>query len=104
MSYIFIHFSTLQPATLSRACQYKDSSGKYHEAQWVPSKVEDIQYKPSYNMGPRSVLPILISGSHINSNDDRIICPMLWGMIPPWHQVCSTFAIQYICIIFYLFV
>lgn len=77
---------TLQPKILSRACQYKDSSGKYQQVPWVPSKIEDIQYNPSCNMGPRSVLPILISGSHINDENERILCPMLWGMIPPWNQ------------------
>ncbi|XP_051172204.1 abasic site processing protein HMCES isoform X2 [Leptopilina boulardi] len=37
-------------------------------------------------MGPRTVLPILISGSHLNNENERILYPMLWGMIPPWNQ------------------
>ncbi|XP_043463459.1 abasic site processing protein HMCES [Leptopilina heterotoma] len=77
---------TFEPETLSRACQYKDSSGKYRQAPWIPSKNEDIEYKPSCNKGPRSVLPILMSGSQINNENERILCPMMWGMIPPWTQ------------------
>ena len=77
----------MQPETLSRACQYKDSSGKYCRAKWIPSEVDDIIYKPSYNAGPRSVLPVLTTDFHMNNSEERIIRPMLWGMIPPWHQV-----------------
>lgn len=76
----------MDPDTLRCACGYKDISGKYQKPTWAKTELE---YIPSYNMGPQDVLPCLVSGSHFEEKgeEERILCAMMWGMIPPWHQV-----------------
>ncbi|CAH4034734.1 abasic site processing protein HMCES [Pieris brassicae] len=46
------------------------------------------EYTPSYNIAPTDVTPILISASKFKNaaQTSRIIKPMMWGIIPPWHK------------------
>ncbi|CAK9797589.1 Abasic site processing protein HMCES [Anthophora quadrimaculata] len=74
---------SLNPDTLCRACDYKDATGKRRTTSWTKS---DVQYVPSTNIGPKDVLPCLVSGSHFQKEDERVLCSMMWSMIPPWHE------------------
>lgn len=53
---------------------------------------ESLVYKPSHNIAPSEVTPVLVSGAHFdkssnNGNDQRqCLVPMVWGMIPFWHK------------------
>lgn len=47
------------------------------------------QYQPSYNVAPTNVTPVLVSAKHFDdttNSSDRLIVPMMWGMIPFWHR------------------
>ena len=79
--------SFLAPEDLSCSCKYSDEAGKECEVPWVPNKFQSVNFTPSYNMGPRDIVPCLVAGSHFNNESERVLCPMMWGMIPPWHQV-----------------
>lgn len=82
---IYIHFySSLNPDTLCRACDYKNAAGKRCTTSWAKS---DIEYVPSTNIGPKDVLPCIVAGSHYGKGDERVLCAMMWSMIPPWHEV-----------------
>ncbi|XP_020291769.1 embryonic stem cell-specific 5-hydroxymethylcytosine-binding protein [Pseudomyrmex gracilis] len=74
---------SLDPDTLCYACEYKDANGKPRKLTWAKSELE---YIPSCNMGPQDILPCMASGSHFEEEEERVLCPMIWGMIPPWHQ------------------
>lgn len=76
----------MDPDNLCCACGYKDANGKQQKLTWAKTELE---YSPSYNMGPRDILPCVVSGSHFEKEGDenRVLCAMIWGMIPPWHQV-----------------
>ncbi|XP_047345648.1 abasic site processing protein HMCES isoform X2 [Vespa velutina] len=75
---------TLSKEKLSCACAYKDSSGEYHKVPWMDSS--ELVYVQSCNIGPRDIVPCVVAGTHLKNNQERILCPMLWGMIPPWHK------------------
>ncbi|XP_072015837.1 abasic site processing protein HMCES-like [Amphiura filiformis] len=62
--------------------------------QYTPKK-----YWPSYNLSPTQVMPVLVSSSHFdkqqNNNEsdtktqsvgERELCPMQWGLVPSWHK------------------
>ncbi|CAL7935816.1 unnamed protein product [Xylocopa violacea] len=74
---------TLNPDTLCRACGYKDAAGKRRTTSWTKS---DVEYVPSTNIGPKDVLPCVVAGSHFGKEDERVLCAMMWSMIPPWHE------------------
>ncbi|KAG7189822.1 hypothetical protein KM043_017482 [Ampulex compressa] len=74
---------TLDPDSLSGACEYRDTTGKRRKSVWTES---ELKYVPSFNMGPRDVLPCLVAGSHFGNQNEKVLCPMMWGMIPPWHE------------------
>lgn len=51
------------------------------------------KYVPSYNVAPTDITPVLVSKDHFYDEDDaknmvnnRIVVPMMWGMIPFWHK------------------
>jgi len=77
------------------ACGYKDANGKQRKLTWAKT---ELKYDPSYNMCPRDVLPCIASGSHFEGEkEERVLCPMTWGMIPPWHQASYNIkAIEYV--------
>lgn len=47
-----------------------------------------MDYRPSVNIAPTDVTPVVVSGSHFDQDaNSPVIYPMMWGMIPPWHKV-----------------
>ncbi|XP_012528075.1 abasic site processing protein HMCES [Monomorium pharaonis] len=75
---------SLNADTLCCACGYKDASGKQRKLTWVKT---ELKYDPSYNMCPRDVLPCIASGLHFEGEkEERVLCAMTWGVIPPWYQ------------------
>ncbi|GAB1866204.1 Abasic site processing protein HMCES [Camponotus japonicus] len=74
---------SLDPDTLCCACEYKDANGKQQKLTWAKT---DLKYTPSFNMGPQDVLPCMVSGSHFQEERERVLCAMIWGIIPPWHK------------------
>ncbi|XP_076171412.1 abasic site processing protein HMCES-like [Ptiloglossa arizonensis] len=74
---------SLNPDAVCHACDYKDATGKRRTTSWTDSEVE---YIPSFNIKPKDVLPCIVAGSHFGKKDDRVLCAMMWSMIPPWHE------------------
>ncbi|XP_076242479.1 abasic site processing protein HMCES-like [Calliopsis andreniformis] len=74
---------SLEPDTLSRVCEYKDGNGKRRTTTWAKS---DVEYVPSCNIGPKDALPCVVEGSQLGKDDERVLCAMMWSMIPPWHE------------------
>lgn len=73
---------------MQKACSFKDKvSGNYQLPQWASNIKKRQQYRPSHNVAPTDVTPILVSGSHFNGESERMLQPMMWGMIPIWHKV-----------------
>jgi len=50
---------------------------------------DNFEFKQSNNIAPTDVTPILVSGEEFVGCPSRILTPMIWGMIPPWHKVCK---------------
>ncbi|KAL4720484.1 hypothetical protein ACJJTC_004121 [Scirpophaga incertulas] len=69
------------------ACSYQNN-GTYVKPDWVPEYNDGKDYNPSYNIAPTDVTPVLISGNNFKntSKSSRILKPMMWGIIPPWHK------------------
>jgi hypothetical protein len=47
------------------------------------------EYHPSANIPPTSYTPVLLLQSHTEGEEEeeaRVIKPMMWGLIPPWHH------------------
>lgn len=82
----------MDPDTLCYACGYKDANGKQQELTWAKT---ELKYTPSFNMGPQDVLPCMVSGSHFEGEKERVLCAMIWGMIPPWHKVSEYIRASY---------
>ncbi|XP_034231873.1 abasic site processing protein HMCES isoform X2 [Thrips palmi] len=46
-----------------------------------------MDYRPSVNLAPTDITPVLVNASHFDHKDNEpVIYPMMWGMIPPWHK------------------
>ncbi|XP_014261812.1 embryonic stem cell-specific 5-hydroxymethylcytosine-binding protein [Cimex lectularius] len=75
-----------QPETYRSATGYFDpESGKYVRPDW--KDVDGHEFKSSTNVAPTDFTPVLIPGSIWEDvKTDRALQPMMWGMIPPWHQ------------------
>lgn len=92
--FLFLFLSIYGHCEIMKACSYKDkNNGKYKQVDWVDDKNTNRQYKPSTNLAPTDILPVLVSGAHFNNKSEKIIHPMVWGMIPPWHKVKKTIII-----------
>ncbi|XP_066592554.1 abasic site processing protein HMCES [Prorops nasuta] len=74
---------TLSPDDLSSACSYKNNNGKFVKVPWIRKGYE---YKECTNISPRDVVPCILSGEKVAMEDKRVLCPMLWSIIPPWIQ------------------
>lgn len=46
---------------LRRACAYRDRRGRPRQPEWVRAE----RYRPSYNKGPQSSGPVLLSRRHL---------------------------------------
>lgn len=70
---------------------YDAAQGCYIQPNWIDGSSSGMAYTPSTNIAPSEVLPVLISRGHHHSGttelSQRVIKPMIWGMIPPWHKV-----------------
>lgn len=73
---------------MQKACSYRDkNSGTYKLPQWASNAKNRQQYIPSHNVAPTDVTPVLVSGSYFSCESERMLQPMMWGMIPIWHKV-----------------
>ncbi|NXG35218.1 HMCES protein, partial [Dromaius novaehollandiae] len=70
---------------LRRACAYRDSRGRRRQPEWVNAD----RYQPSYNRGPQSHGPVLLSRRHFEKGADsseRVLTTMRWGLVPSWFK------------------
>lgn len=64
---------------------------KFLYPQWRQLN-DSLIYKPSHNIAPSEVTPVLVSGAHFDKSKNgvnahhRYLVPMVWGMIPFWHK------------------
>lgn len=122
---------TLEPDEIRKACKYKTTSDeskindKHTKPEWRHELNCGKTYKPSYNIAPTDITPVLVSAQHfdfdeedtsaiqieaddwsldsddhpneadprpntfanrLQSAEDRLLVPMMWGMVPFWHQ------------------
>ena len=85
--FIFI-CSTLAPDDVQKACCYKNpKTKKYEKPPWRDVSNGGRSYRPSHNVCPTDITPVIVSGSHFNMEESRVVQPMMWNLIPPWHKV-----------------
>lgn len=83
-------YRSLRATDVQCACAYKRANGINFQK---PDVVEEYnfgkEYAPSYNIAPTDVTPVIVSAGNFGAgeNDEQIIKPMMWGMVPPWHKV-----------------
>ncbi|XP_075146400.1 abasic site processing protein HMCES [Haematobia irritans] len=103
---------TLEPQEIVRACRYKkcnrpkklethdqyvkednNATDDFLQPEWRSEFNCGRKFVPSYNMAPADVTPVMVSKYHFYDDEDaksmennRVIVPMLWGMIPFWHK------------------
>lgn len=81
-------FSNLKRETYCKATSYKDRNEKtYRQPEWYDLNNNGLEFKQSNNIAPTEVTPILVSGEEFVGYPSRVLTPMVWGMIPPWHKV-----------------
>lgn len=81
---------TLEPKELESCCKYK----KNEESKPKPPRYRNEfncgkKYTPSFNVAPTDVTPVLVSAVHFDDSADsadRLLVPMMWGMVPRWHK------------------
>ncbi|XP_026686543.1 embryonic stem cell-specific 5-hydroxymethylcytosine-binding protein [Diaphorina citri] len=73
---------------IKASCQYNSAKACYETPQYKHLSNNDMDYAPSINCTPQSITPVLISSEHFKGESDvaNTLVPMLWGMIPPWHN------------------
>ncbi|KAJ2954810.1 hypothetical protein O0L34_g3119 [Tuta absoluta] len=77
---------SLDKEQLRCACSYKATGdGNYRKPDWIDEHNDGKQYTPSYNIAPTDVTPVLISSTE-EGQQRRMLKPMMWGIIPPWHK------------------
>lgn len=81
---------TLNPDEIKCACKYKL---KESEEKVLPTYRNEYNlkqnYKPSFNLSPMMLCPIIISSKHVDDSVDvaeRTILPALWSLIPRYHK------------------
>lgn len=106
-------FRTLEPDEVCQATTYKskaDKITKWKHPEWRNEYNCGREYQPSYNLAPTDISPVLISAAHFDSDtdsseqsfselkfdsdeecdvtdsSDQVLVPMMWGMIPFWHN------------------
>ncbi|NWH76185.1 HMCES protein, partial [Piaya cayana] len=70
---------------LRRACAYRDRRGRRRQPEWIHAE----RYQPSYNKGPQSRGPVLLSRRHLHQDADsseRVLMEMRWGLVPSWFK------------------
>lgn len=77
---------------IQNACSYKlKGSSRFVKPEWLPEHNAGKDYSPSHNIAPTDVTPVLVSSCKYDNatceKQGRVLKPMLWGVIPPWHKV-----------------
>lgn len=77
-----------------KATAYFDEvSKKYQQPEWLETDNCGLKFKPSTNIAPTDISPVLVSGAHYDKPQKRILQPMMWGLIPPWSKVLSPYLL-----------
>ncbi|CAI6347651.1 unnamed protein product [Macrosiphum euphorbiae] len=77
----------LRCETYCKATSYKKRKDTlYCQPEWHDEMNGNFEFKQSNNIAPTDVTPILVSGEEFVGYPSRILTPMIWGMIPPWHK------------------
>ncbi|NXX98475.1 HMCES protein, partial [Centropus bengalensis] len=79
---------------LRRACAYRDRRGRRREPEWIQAE----RYQPSYNKGPQTRGPVLLSRRHLQQDADsseRVLMEMRWGLIPSWFKKDDPSKMQF---------
>ncbi|XP_076436938.1 abasic site processing protein HMCES-like [Babylonia areolata] len=80
---------TLAPDDVVRACTFRNRQGKTRRPVWKDPPGGQ-QYYPCYNVAPTAHTPVLLSSKHypgeLESFSERVVQPMKWGLVPPWHK------------------
>ncbi|NXO07636.1 HMCES protein, partial [Oriolus oriolus] len=79
---------------LRRACAYRDRRGQHRQPEWVRGE----RYQPSYNKGPQSSGPVLLSRRHLHQDADsseRVLMDMRWGLVPSWFKQDNPSKLQF---------
>lgn len=121
----------MEPPEICKASAYQNPKSKgsqcdWKQPQWRNEYNGGREYKPSYNLAPTDISPVLISAAHFDydtstidhddfgfdededfekqenrlkegnsfdqndySDGDQMLVPMVWGMIPFWHDSSS---------------
>ncbi|XP_053615719.1 abasic site processing protein HMCES isoform X2 [Plodia interpunctella] len=82
-------FGSLNKHQIQCATSYKPKgSSKYIQPDWLSEHNDGKEYVPSHNIAPTDVTPVLVSSSKFRnaSKTERVLKPMMWGIIPPWHK------------------
>ncbi|KAI5645775.1 SOS response associated peptidase (SRAP) domain-containing protein [Phthorimaea operculella] len=78
---------SLDKEQLRCACSYKATGEKkFRKPDWVDEHNDGKQYTPSNNIAPTDVTPVLISSIGAAGELRRVLKPMMWGIVPPWHK------------------
>ncbi|XP_050424764.1 abasic site processing protein HMCES [Adelges cooleyi] len=77
----------LKRETYRKATSYKDpNDNSLRKPEWHRLDNGGREFMPSNNIAPTDVTPVLVSGEDFESCESRVLAPMVWGMIPPWHK------------------
>ncbi|XP_045504156.1 abasic site processing protein HMCES isoform X2 [Colias croceus] len=79
----------LDKEQLRCACSFLDKHSKsVIKPDYLQEHNNGKEYTPSSNVAPTDVTPVLISSSKFKNaaNTSRVLKPMMWGIIPPWHK------------------
>ncbi|XP_038207375.1 abasic site processing protein HMCES isoform X2 [Zerene cesonia] len=71
------------------ACSFLDRHSKsFIKPEYLHEHNNGKEYTPSSNIAPTDVTPVLISSSKFKNaaHTSRVLKPMMWGIIPPWHK------------------
>ncbi|XP_313287.5 abasic site processing protein HMCES [Anopheles gambiae] len=81
---------TLEPKELESCCKYnKSGQNKPKQPRYRNEFNCGKKYVPSFNVAPTDVTPVLVSALHFDESADsadRLLVPMMWGMVPRWHK------------------
>lgn len=86
----------LENEKICSKCTYKPQNkhnidkNVYETPQWL-DVFDNLAYKPSYNICPDRLCPVLTLNKHFKHkkienvmNTERVIVPMKWGLVPNW--------------------
>ncbi|KAF1656275.1 Embryonic stem cell-specific 5-hydroxymethylcytosine-binding protein, partial [Aptenodytes patagonicus] len=79
---------------LRRACAYRDRRGRRRQPEWIRAE----RYRPSYNKGPQSSGPVLLSRRHLQQDADsseQVLMDMRWGLVPSWFKKDDPSKMQF---------